>query len=234
MKKLLFVLAAAAGMFLAAQTASAQLYFGGSLGFTTSNQKTPNGDGTFTNTSGASFKISPEIGYMFSKRMGVGGVITIQQGIPILGTTDPNDYKGFIGGQVSQQMDLNGAAATAAAGGTGGFRLSGFRIAPYFRYVIVESRRFNLFVDGAFAYGSLTRKVERTPGAWVDAGKQNVIEIGARPGFIVKFDQHFSIIGRLGSLGFTSISNPDVQGGTTRFGLDVDSNNLSLGFLYYL
>ena len=218
MKKTIIALAAAACMMFAAQTASAQLYFGGSLGFTTTSVTA----GTTTN-SGTSFKISPEIGYQINDRIAVGGVITIQRGLPYMGSFDPNDLKGFGTAYASMQVDQNDM---------GGNRFNGYRFAPYFRYIFVDTRRFDLFVDATIAYGSLSQQTRDNNNIWQDGGKFNLLEIAARPGFRLKFDGgRFSIVGRLGSLGYQSLK---VAGRTdqkiSRFGLDVDTNNIMLGF----
>lgn len=75
MKKTFFALAAAAAMLFAAQNASAQLYFGGSVGFT-STTLVVNATGE-NKTSGSSYKLSPEIGYQINDRIAVGGTVTI-------------------------------------------------------------------------------------------------------------------------------------------------------------
>lgn len=216
MKKTFFALAAAAAMLFAAQNASAQLYFGGSLGFTSTTLVNGN-----NKTSGSSYKLSPEIGYQINDRIAVGGTVTIQRGLPYLGSFDTNDLKGFITAAGSSAMDLQ-------ADNT---RYNGFRIAPYFRYVIVDTRRFDLFVDAVIAYGSLSAQNKDGNNVWQDGGKYNLLEFCARPGFRLKFDGgRFSIVGRLGSLGYQTLSQANTTTKINRFGLDVDTNNIMLGF----
>ena len=216
MKKTFFALAAAAAMLFAAQNANAQLYFGGSLGFTSTTLVNGN-----NKTSGSSYKLSPEIGYQINDRIAVGGTVTIQRGLPYLGSFDTNDLKGFITAAGSSAMDLQ-------ADNT---RYNGFRIAPYFRYVIVDTRRFDLFVDAVVAYGSLSAQNKDGNNVWQDGGKYNLLEFCARPGFRLKFDGgRFSIVGRLGSLGYQTLSQANTTTKINRFGLDVDTNNIMLGF----
>lgn len=203
-------------MLFAAQNASAQLYFGGSLGFTSTTLVNGN-----NKTSGSSYKLSPEIGYQINDRIAVGGTVTIQRGLPYLGSFDTNDLKGFITAAGSTGMDLQ-------ADNT---RYNGFRIAPYFRYVIVDTRRFDLFVDAVIAYGSLSAQNKDGNNVWQDGGKYNLLEFCARPGFRLKFDGgRFSIVGRLGSLGYQTLSQANTTTKINRFGLDVDTNNIMLGF----
>ena len=62
----------------------------------------------------------------------------------------------------------------------------------------------------------------------------NLIEVAARPGFMVKFGPKFNVICRIGALGVQSAKQQDSEAGVTRFGLDFDSNNLMLGFVFNL
>lgn len=228
MKKLFFVLAASAFMMLAAQTAHAQLYFGGSVGFTTTSQTNGAND---TKTTGSSYKLAPEIGYQISDKIAAGASITFQQGIPYMGAFDPNDLKSFLTASTGMQADLGNT------GGNGSQRFNGIRIAPYFRYYLFDSRRFDLFVDAMFAYGTFKQET-KVNGNWTDdqGTKFNLLEIGARPGFRLKFDNgHFSIVGRLGTLGYQNLTLAGTaRTGFSRFGFDIDTNNIMLGFVISL
>ena len=221
MKKLLFVLAASACMMLAAQTAHAQLYFGGSIGFTRTSMT--DGD-TTTKVSGSSFKIAPEVGFQLNDKMAVGGTVTIQQGLPYMGAFDLNDIKGFMTAAAGTYSDLGTA-------GDGGQRYNGFRVAPYFRYYLFDTKRFDLFVDAVVAYGNFKSQTKTDSGWHTDEGsKLNLFELGARPGFRLKFDK-FAVVGRLGSLGFQSLKLADTANtGATRFGFDLDTANILLSF----
>lgn len=218
MKKAIITLAAAACMMFAAKTASAQMYFGGSIGFTTTIVTAGN-----TTNNGSSYKFSPEIGYQINDKIAVGGVITIQRGLPYLGSFDMNDLKGFGTAYASMQADQNDM---------GGNRFNGIRFAPYFRWIFVDTRRFDLFLDATFAYGNLSQQFRDNNNTWQDGQKFHLLEIAARPGFRLKFDGgRFSIVGRLGSLGYQNLR---LAGRTdqkiSRLGLDMDTNNIMLGF----
>lgn len=218
MKKAIITLAAAACMMFAAKTASAQVYFGGSIGFTTTIVTAGN-----TTNNGSSYKFSPEVGYQINDKIAVGGVITIQRGLPYLGSFDMNDLKGFGTAYASMQADQNDM---------GGNRFNGIRFAPYFRWIFVDTRRFDLFLDATFAYGNLSQQFRDNNNTWQDGQKFHLLEIAARPGFRLKFDGgRFSIVGRLGSLGYQNLR---LAGRTdqkiSRLGLDMDTNNIMLGF----
>ena len=225
MKKLFFVLAASACMMLAAQTAHAQLYFGGSIGFTSTSQT--NG-ATDTKVTGSSFRFAPEVGYQINDKMAAGAAVTFQQGTPYMGAFDPNDLKSFL-------TSAGGIASdTQNTGGNGSQRWIGWRMAPYFRYYLFDSRRFDLFVDAVFAYGNFKQQTKAN-GNWdVPQGGTNInmLEMGARPGFRLKFDSgRFAIVGRMGTLGYQKLTQAGTANtGISRFGFDLDTNNILLGF----
>lgn len=238
MKKIIFA-AAAALMMLIGTKANAQLYFGGSVAFSTTTWNDGQNQANSI-TSGTSFKFMPEVGFRINDRMAVGGTVGYMHGLAALGSLNPNDYKGMLLARAGMRGDQ--LSATNANGqNLGGQRVDGIRFAPYFRFSIVNSRRFDLFVDGVIGYSSISTQNLNAQNAWVEGPKYGLLEIGARPGFLVKFDGHFSIMAHIGSLGYQNISttriNPDNSRTTStigRFGLDVDSANIMLGFIYSL
>ena len=238
MKKIIFA-AAAALMMLIGTKANAQLYFGGSVAFSTTTWNDGQNQANSI-TSGTSFKFMPEVGFRINDRMAVGGTVGYMHGLAALGSLNPNDYKGMLLAAAGMRGDQ--LSATNANGqNLGGQRVDGIRFAPYFRFSIVNSRRFDLFVDGVLGYSSITTQNLNAQNAWVEGPKYGLLEIGARPGFLVKFDGHFSIMAHIGSLGYQNISNtrinPDNSRTTSnigRFGLDVDSANIMLGFIFSL
>ena len=238
MKKIIFA-AAAALMMLIGTKANAQLYFGGSVAFSTTTWNDGQNQANSI-TSGTSFKFMPEVGFRINDRMAVGGTVGYMHGLAALGSLNPNDYKGMLLAAAGMRGDQ--LSATNANGqNLGGQRVDGIRFAPYFRFSIVNSRRFDLFVAGVIGYSSISTQNLNAQNAWVEGPKYGLLEIGARPGFLVKFDGHFSIMAHIGSLGYQNISttriNPDNSRTTStigRFGLDVDSANIMLGFIYSL
>lgn len=238
MKKIVFA-AAAALMMLIGTKANAQLYFGGSVAFSTTTWNDGQNQAN-SKTSGASFKILPEVGYRLNDRMAFGGTIGYMHGIAALGSLNPNDYKGILlaaAGIAGDQLSSTNSSGV----NVGGNKIGGIRIAPYFRYTVLGSRRFDLFVDGVVGFSSISTQNLNAANAWVEGPKYGLLEIGVRPGFLVKFDGHFSIMAHVGSLGLQNIAttriNPDNSKTTstiTRFGLDVDSANIMLGVIYSL
>lgn len=224
MKKLAIVLAAAAFM-LSAATANAQLYFGGSLGYTTTSQRQPvvNNPGQFTTTSGSSFRFIPEVGYKINSKMAVGGRIGYGTGAASFGDIDPNgDF--FQTAINEMQNDLGNANNITTS----------FTFAPYFRFVIFDGRRLSFFVEATTVYGNMSTKWKDGQGVWQDGGKLTMFELGAKPGFSLNFDNHFSVVGHLGFLGFQSLSNAQTDASVSRFGASMSTSGLTLGFIYTL
>lgn len=220
MKKALFILAAAAMLLISGQRAKAQFYAGGSLGY--SKTTLDPGDGTNNTRSGSSFKFLPEVGFQINERMSVGGTLGITQGYAAFGSFNPNDLKAFLSMGASASADI-------AANDT---RVSGFRMAPYFRFVIFNTRRVDLFAEASLAYMSIKMR-DKTTGVWQDAGSYTGFEMAARPGFAFHIDSHFSIVGHLGAMGYQTVKDDDTDMSINRVGMDVDSNNILLGFEYH-
>ena len=229
MKKLTVLLSAALCMLLFSLPARAQLYFGGSIGLTSSTLRYGVDDDK--PDSGISFKFAPEVGYKITDHIAAGASISFQRGLPYFGNLDTSDLNSVLNTGVGTESDLG------LGGNNSNRRFTGFCFAPYFRYVIVDSRRFSLFVDAVPAFSSFKME-KKTNDKWESNDNYSVFEIGARPGFVFKLDsKHFAIVGYLGNLGFQSMtnSNPDNEKiNLSRFGLSLDSNHLSLGFTYTL
>lgn len=220
MKKVLFLLAAAAMMLVTGQNAKAQLYAGGSFGYSTTTLSNTNG----ASVSGSSYKLLPEAGYKLNDKMAVGGSIGLIRGYAALGSFDPGDLKGF----------LNMAMGAASDYSNLDRHVSCIRIAPYFRYILFNTRHIDLFVDAGLALGlvSISQKDDDT-GLWQSIPGVTAFEIAARPGFAYNLDKNIAIVGHLGSLGFQSLSQKDTNIKATRLGLDMDTNNILIGFEYH-
>jgi len=69
---------------------------------------------------------------------------------------------------------------------------SAFGISPYVRYSYYENEVVRLFLDGGFGY-------MRTK---VGDNSENGFEVGIRPGIAIKLNDTFSMIGKVGFLGY--------------------------------
>lgn len=222
MKKVFFTLAL---LFVFIGFASAQFYVGGSFGVTSS--KIDFGE---TDQKGTSFKILPEVGYQFSDRWAFGTSIGFMKGYAALGSFDPSDLKALATAVVSTVADITSDDMLNAD-------IKTFRIAPYVRYSLLRSERFELFVDGIFAYNMLKVSGEADTslggGGSVEADeKVTGFEICVRPGASFALTDHFKLTAKIGSLGYQQLKLKDSDFKLNRFGLDVDGSNLLLGLQY--
>lgn len=216
-----------------ASAKSSGVYVGGSLGVTFSSANDGLGNGENSKQSGASYRILPEVGFNINKKMAAGVQLGILKGIATFGSFDPSDLKSLGLAVASAGLDISSDINFQNPR-----KITGFRFAPYFRYVLISGRNLDFFVDGMFAYTSASQKryaTDNNSGNMTWQGTNyNLIEVAARPGFMVKFGPKFNVICRIGALGVQSAKQQDSEAGVTRFGLDFDSNNLMLGFVFNL
>ena len=123
MKKLLLVLTLG---LLAAFSANAQLYLGGSVHFGTNQTVNDKGDDA------ALIQIAPEVGYWLSDKWAVGGVVSFDNG---MGRIDVEimpyvRYSLLDMGPVSLFLDGQVGVAISSAGGNTQFGFAGVGIAP--------------------------------------------------------------------------------------------------------
>lgn len=204
-------------------TASAQMYIGGSLGFSTS--KVDNGN---TDQSGSSFKLLPDIGYQVDDNMSVGVQIGYSHGMCSFGSLNVTDVKSALGSMVSTMADINDED----------MKLNGFSISPYIRYNMVNYGAASLFIEGYVGYDNISTDglslSSSSSNQKVDKMTFNAFELGLRPGVSLKIGSKLEAICKLGAVGFISAKEKESDLKITRFGVDVDSYNLLLGFNFHL
>ncbi len=91
-----------------------------------------------------------------------------------------------------------------------------YTVAPYVRYNFVNSKLFDVFVEGTVGYGHVSK---------IDTDK---FEIGVKPGVALNLSDKFSLITKVGFLGYRA-SSPSVGSTSSTFGLDLDGNNIQFG-----
>lgn len=94
-----------------------------------------------------------------------------------------------------------------------------YSFVPYIRWTFCENDIVRLFLDG-------TAGIEATKIKDGDTVKAGLV--GIRPGIAVKLNDHFSFVAKYGFLGYQR----NVSGNGDSFGVDLSSENLSLGFHY--
>lgn len=101
-----------------------------------------------------------------------------------------------------------------------GISESAFTFNPYARYTYLKAGKVSLFVDGG---------VEFTTASKAD---WNDLAIGLKPGLAVSLSDNISFVSHLGFIGY-DVLNPDGDdNNTSKFGLDLNGNNLTFG-LYF-
>ena len=193
MKKVMLMVA----FMVASVAASAQVYVGGGIGF--SSEKEAYLDGTPEPDSLTKFHLTPEVGYNLSDNLAVGIGLGINYG---------------------KQGDTKN---------------TGFEIAPYARWTFVKWNKVSLFLEGGLAYGFDKTKSEHESGNQTISTetKNAYFKIGVKPGLRVDLTDHVALMTRVGWFGYecTMPDGDDMNNGS-RFGLDVDGENLTFGLLY--
>ncbi len=191
---------------------NAQVYVGGSLGFTSSSVK--DGD------DGTSFKILPELGYQLDENLSIGLQVGYSHGYAAFGSLTVTDFKAAMNTMISTYADIN----------EDNMKLNSFTFAPYVRYNVVNFGKANLFVEGSVGYSNI--KTDSNP-ANHNESKVDVLEIALRPGISYQLSDKISALAKLGSFGYMEAKEKDSDMKITRFGLDADTYNLMLGINFY-
>lgn len=104
--------------------------------------------------------------------------------------------------------------------GVNGISESAFTFNPYARYTYLKAGKVSLFVDGGVDFTTASK------ADW------NELAIGLKPGLAVSLSDNISFVSHLGFIGY-DVLNPDGDdNNTSKFGLDLDGNNLTFG-LYF-
>ena len=220
-----------------AMTASAQIYVGGQIGFSTSSV---NADIEGTNSiSGTSFKILPEVGYKLNDKWAVGIQVGYSQGISAFGTFDVNDFRSLAKNVGSAAFDVLGSNSEIVDGSDSkapNIKLNAFRVAPYVRYTFLKAGNFDFFLEGGVAYTNIKAKnVSELTSKIPDDPTINAFEIAVRPGITFNINQNAQVVAKIGALGYQNATldmGMDSKPSLNRFGLEVDGDDLSLGFNY--
>ena len=196
--------------------ASAQVYVGGSLGFTSSKIDQGGQD-----QDGSSYKIIPEIGYQLDDDLSVGLQIGYAHGYASFGSLNVTGVKALMNTVVSTYADIN----------EDDMKLNSFTIAPYLRYNVLKFDRVKFFIEGGVGYTNI--KSDDTPNAngrkTGNESKLDLLEIAIRPGVSFDLSSNISLMAKIGSLGYMEAKEKESDQKLTRFGLDIDTYNLLFG-----
>lgn len=104
--------------------------------------------------------------------------------------------------------------------GVNGISESAFTFNPYARYTYLKAGKVSLFVDGGVDFTTASK------ADW------NELAIGLKPGLAVSLSDNISFVSHLGFIGY-DVLNPDGDDNNiSKFGLNLDGNNLTFG-LYF-
>lgn len=105
-----------------------------------------------------------------------------------------------------------------------------FRFNPYVKYTYFrsESNLVSLYVDGTVGVGL----------GWTHVGGDDtktacVWQIGLRPGVSLNLTPEFSMTATIGFIGYQGVNNAAKPAYHSRGGIDLNGNNLTLGFYYH-
>ena len=225
MKKL-FVLISAA-LFVCSFSANAQFYAGGSLGFTSSSLSVEGSDGSY---SGASIRVTPEVGYQLSDNLSVGVLFGYANGLAAFGSISPNEaYKTIVN---------IGSAALNIVKDPVDYKANILFFNPYVRYNLIESGDFTFGIEAGASYGLADVVLKADDPADPDTDiKLSLIEIAAKPVITYAISDNIRLISRLGAAGYQSIGakagakGEDLKkfGTVSNLGVAASSYNLTFG-----
>ncbi|RRD02721.1 outer membrane beta-barrel protein [Prevotella sp. OH937_COT-195] len=200
----------------------AQFYVGGSFGFT--NSKLSLGEGS-DDLSGSSFKILPEVGYQYSDDLAFGISTGYVKGYAAFGSFDVTDIKAFGNALLSTAADISADNDLV--------NIKCLRVAPYLRYTVYRNGAFEFFFDGVVGLNAITfgQKIRSLGGD--EDYDVTAIEFGVKPGVALNVSKNVKLLAKIGSLGYQHLSVKDNDISISRFGLDVDGNNMLLGAVVY-
>jgi long-subunit fatty acid transport protein len=178
-------------------TANAQLYLGGSLGFESEKEKEAESKTT-------TFTIAPEVGYSVSDKLDVG---------ISLGILNSKLEKSF--------YEFQGMNAFFDE-----VKLSGWEVAPYVRYNMVQFGNFSVLAKASIAFGGGKATVKIA--GQEQEGKLSIIGVNIAPVLKYTLSDKFDLLANLNfmSVGFNQQKVKDGET-TTNFGLNVDSNDVA-------
>lgn len=160
-------------------------------------------------SSATSFKIAPEVGYNINEMWAVG------VGVGYMSTNMVTQTTGNIGGF----LDMTTTTKLEKD-------VTMLIFSPYVRNTLVTSKFANFFVDAAFNYAKID----------YDGNTTNVYGFGISPGVLIKLNNSFSFVTKLGGISYASAKN-DAPGAEKINGFEFNLTsleNLEFGLYFNL
>jgi hypothetical protein len=99
-------------------------------------------------------------------------------------------------------------------------KVKAFEIAPYARYTFAKCGKVNFFVDGGVGFKTASK------ADWTE------FNVGLKPGLAVALSDKVSFVSHFGFLGYDVFNPEGDKNNVSKFGLDLDGNDLTFG-LYF-
>lgn len=90
-----------------------------------------------------------------------------------------------------------------------------FELNPYARYTFLRSKMVSAFMDGSVGYKHYSNYGDE-------------YAFGIKPGVSLDFNRNFSLVAHVGFLGYKNYK-PDFGSSSNAWGVDLDTNNITLG-----
>ncbi len=116
---------------------------------------------------------------------------------------------------------------------TGDYKTDNFSIEPYLRYTFARWNNVSFFGEAGFGYTHSENNVDLDDNHTLTKDKVNTWYIGVRPGIAVDLTKNFTLLTKIGWLGYKS-SKPDVDHykASSDFGLNLSGENIQFSLLY--
>jgi len=101
--------------------------------------------------------------------------------------------------------------------GVEGVSENAFTIAPYARYTFAKCGKVNFFIDGGVGFTTASK------ADWTE------LQVGLKPGLAVALSDKVSFVSHFGFFGYDVLNPEGDKNNTSKFGLDLDGNNLTFG-----
>lgn len=222
MKKVLLTLGFIGTVAIAnAQISKGTIAVGGSLNFSTTSGEEVTTGGPITVTdedpSVMKFGIGPKVAYYLTDNLAIGLGLSYS----MESTAFPKDTAADTERTVSSSM---------------------ITVAPMVRYNMPISDKFGAFLDAhaSFGFGGMEDEIKGGATTLTMESDMSSMDIAVRPGLLYFLKDNLAIEAHYGRLGYsseTTNSKPtptvEVEDTTGTFGLDLSTNSLSFGFMWY-
>lgn len=133
--------------------------------------------------------------------------------------------------EVGYNFNENWAAGTSIGvthTSNDGVKYTAFEIAPYVRYTYFRASIVSLFVDGGVGFSTGKAKYGD-----VSSESTTTFEVGFKPGVALTINENFGFVAHVGFLGYKGANDAAKSVGRPEsWGLNLDGNDLSIGFYY--